>query len=110
MRLGSKLGYSANLGVAELVELVEAFERHNSVSIGIRSYLTTAGGKRDLQWVASAYDGKEGSPGRKVLAYASVRCLEKRLLSMEAVLLHLLYMLDFQLAEHEMTGGGDLKA
>lgn len=99
-----KNGSSATLGIPELIDLVEAFEVQNTVKVSLRAQLTIAGGKRDLMWVAAAHETTRTEPGQLPLAYASVRCLEKRLVTMEAVLLQLLYALDFQLAQLEMEG------
>jgi len=102
--LALKNGSSATLGIPELIDLVEAFELQNTVKVSLRAHLTIAAGKRDLQWVAAAHSTQRTEPGQLPLAYASVRCMEKRLVTMEAVLLQLLYALDFQLAHLEMTG------
>ena len=94
-------GSSQGIVLADLVGMVEAFEQSNSVRIALRSELTTWRGQRDLQWTAEAYQQTLEHSGALPLVYVSVRCLEKRLVTMEAVLMHLLYALDFKLAERE---------
>ena len=101
VQLALRNGSSASLGLPELIELVKAFEAQNSVEIRLEGQLRDAVKGIDLVWTAYAWDGDPDAPGAKYLASASVRCLEKRLLSLEAVVLQLLYALDFQLAEHE---------
>ena len=101
--MGLKNGSSAGVGMMDLVTTVEAFEHVNSVRIELRAYLTTWKEIRDLQWVAEAFERSVEGSGVKPLAYASVRCGEQRLVTMEAVLLQLLYALDYQLAQHEFT-------
>lgn len=98
-----KNGSSAGVGCADLVDIVEAFEQSNSVRIKLRAELTTVKGHRDMVWTAEAYERSIESTALLPLAYANARCLEKRLLTMEAVVLQLLYALDFQLAQHEFA-------
>lgn len=104
VKLGSSRDFSATLGMGEMTELLAAFEEQNSCRIQIHGYLTKQNGKNDILWVAEAMGGEVGPVGQKRLAYANVRCLEKRLLTMEAVLLQLLYALDFQLGLRELEG------
>lgn len=105
-----KHGSSATLGLGELMDIVAAFEQQNTVRVELRSELTKWNGARDMVWTASAFPLSPTVAGVKPLAYANVRCLEKRLVTMEAVLLQLLYALDFQLAEKELGGSGTLRA
>jgi hypothetical protein len=101
MSLGLKNGSSGGIGMKDLIEVLRAFEHTNSVMITLtgRSVLTKAG--EDLQWEAKAWETQPTLSGRQLLASASVRCLEKRLGTMEAVVLQLLYALDFMLGERE---------
>jgi len=103
-QLALKGGSSAGIGMTELIGIVEAFELQNSVRIELRATLTIWKGSRDLQWVASAFSRTVEGTGVLPLAYASVRCGEQRLVTMEAVVLRLLYALDFQLAQRELAG------
>ena len=98
-----KNGSSVGLGCLEMVEVVEAFEQANSVRIELRAELTTFQGRRDMLWTASAFERSIESGGQLPLAYANARCGEKRLVTVEAVVLQLLYALDFQLAQHEFA-------
>ena len=102
VRLPLKNGASQNVGVTEIIDYVEGFETQNSVRIKLRAELTEVRGKRDMQWTAEAYERSIESGGQLPLAYASLRCSEKRLVRMEDVVLSLLYALDFQLAKREL--------
>lgn len=96
-----KNGSSQKLALPELIDIVKAFEAQNSVEIRITGQIVDAVKSTDLRWEAVAYDGDPDAPEAKILGLANVRCGEKRLVSMEDVLLQLLYALDFQLAENE---------
>jgi len=87
--------------MADLVGIVEAFEQSNSVRLELRGELTTWKGQRDILWTAAAYERTIERTGQLPLVYANVRSMEKRLVTIEAVLLQLLYALDFKLAERE---------
>lgn len=103
-------GSSAGIGMMELVDLIAAFEQQNSVVITITGRRVLHGGKTDWRWEAKAWETMHTFTGRMLLASASVRCLEKRLLTMEAVVLQLLYALDFQLGERELERTKEPKA
>jgi hypothetical protein len=86
----------------ELVGILRAFEQQNSVMITLTGRSVVKNGENDWQWEAKAWETVNTLSGRQLLASASVRCGEKKLLSMEAVLLQLLYALDFMLGENEL--------
>lgn len=96
-----KGGSSSSVGMLELLDILAAFEQQNSVIITITGRQVEKAGVKDWQWEAKAWETKHSLSGRQLLASASVRCLEKRLVTMEAVVLQLLYALDFMLADHE---------
>lgn len=100
--LASKHGYSTGLELPELIDLVMAFELANSVRIRLRAEMTTWNGVRDIQWTAEAFEQTLEHSAALPLVYVSVRCMEQRLVTMEAVLMQLLYALDFQLALREL--------
>jgi len=99
--LASKAGYSASLELPELIDLVRAFEQSNSVRIRLRGEMTTWNGQRDIQWTAEAFEQTLEYSAALPLVYVNVRCMEQRLVTMEAVIMQLLYALDFQLALRE---------
>lgn len=92
-------GSSATLVLPELIELLKGYERQNNCELTFDGRLTDRGGRIDLVWTVSAWDGDPAVVGVRRLGLASAGCLEKRLVTMEAVLIHLLYALDFVLAE-----------
>lgn len=100
--LASKRNFSTGLELPELIDLVKGFEVANSVRIRLRGEMTTFNGVRDIQWTAEAFEQTVEHSGALPLVYVSVRCLEQRLVTMEAVLMQLLYALDFQLALREL--------
>jgi hypothetical protein len=105
--LALRNGSFQGIVMVDLVAMVEAFEQGNSVRIALRAELTTWKGQRDIQWTAEAYEQTLEHSGALPLVYVSVRCMERRLATMEAVLMHLLYALDFQLAEREFKALGE---
>jgi hypothetical protein len=108
--LALKNGSSQTLELAELIQLIKAFEAQNSVEVVLTGQIVDGVKATDLRWTAFAYEGDPDEPGAKYSASASVRCLEKRLVRMEDVILGLLYALDFQLAENEFVKLGTQKA
>ena len=101
--LALKNGSSASLGMMELVDLIKAFEKQNGTEVRFEAQLVDGQKGIDLRWRAMAYDTDPDNPEARLLASVSVRCGEKRLVTMEAVLLQLLYALDFQLAQSEFA-------
>lgn len=95
--MGLKNGSSENVGLPELIAVLGEFERENSVEVVLSARMVMANGRRDLEWKAMAFDAKAKSGEAKLLAYAKRRCMESRLVLMEALLLQLLYTLDFEL-------------
>jgi len=87
----------------ELIGILRAFEVQNTVTITLTGRSIEKAGKQDWQWEAKAWETKTTLTGRQLLASVSVRCGEKRLLTMEAVVLQLLYALDFMLASEELN-------
>jgi len=97
--LALRKGLSGTADVPELRDMWKAFEQQNSVEIQLDARLMDYHGKVDLVWTAVAWDTDPMHSGATILASVRFGCLEKRLVSMEAVLMQLLYALDFQLAE-----------
>jgi len=99
--LALKKGSSGGIGMLELISILRAFEDQNKVTITLTGRAVVKNSKEDWQWEAKAWETQTTLTGRQLLASASVRCGEKRLLTMEAVVLQLLYALDFMLASGE---------
>lgn len=108
--MASRIGYSTGIDLREIADLVMGFERQNSVKINLRAYLVSTTAGTDLEWIAEAKENILERPAQGVLAYAKIRCGATRLATVEALLIHLLYQLDFQLAELELTGKRPPKA
>lgn len=85
----------------EIAELLVAFERQNSCRIELSMVSVSWRGEMTMSVEAVAWSGANDSGVRLRLASANVRCLEQRLETFGAVLLNLLYALDFKLAERE---------
>lgn len=101
--MGLRNGSSATVGVMDLLEVWRAYEVDNSVELKITGRRQDYHGRLQLVWTMEAYDTNPLNPEAKLLACANVGCLEKRLHTMEAVLLQLLYAVDFQFAEKEFA-------
>lgn len=86
----------------DLVHLLTAFEAINRVRLGIRMSrsLTSRVPDMAVTLVASEVDTESGD--LKDLGSVSLTCLASNLRSLEAVLIHGLYLLDAQLARHEL--------
>jgi len=95
--LASKVGYSENIGLPELITVLTEFERTNSVDLRLFGELVKGPKGTDLVWVAQAWEVPVDNGVAKLLASASRKCKESRLVLMEALLLQLLYTLDFEL-------------
>jgi len=95
--LGLKNGTSENIGLPELITVLTEFERENSVELKLRGELVKGKNGLDLEWVAEAWGTQGSNPEVKLLASAKRRCRESRLVLMEALLLQLLYTLDFEI-------------
>lgn len=85
----------------ELIVALGEFERDNSVEIQLNARMVVAKGRRDLQWTALAFDAKAPAGEVRLLASAKYLCMESRLVTVEALLLQLLYTLDFELELNE---------
>jgi len=96
--------------MTDLTGIIEAFQVQNRVLITVTGRIVTVNGTKDLQWEAKAWEKAESEVVRPLLACARVRCLEKRLLTMESVVLQLLYALDFQIGLEELESAKAPKA
>lgn len=105
--MGLKSGTSENIGLPELITVLTEFERMNSVVLKLRAELVKGSRGPDLEWTALAYDQDPEIPAARLLASAKRKCRESRLVAMEALLLQLLYTLDFELGllEFQNTAG-----
>jgi hypothetical protein len=99
--VGSKRALSNGNEPEELTDLVAAFEMHNSCIITLSSCLKLHSGYLDLEWRATAYPGPKDDLGATGSALASVAVWGGAFKTLKGLHSHLLYQLDFALAEHE---------
>lgn len=95
--MGLKNGSSENIGLPELIVVLMEFERTNSVEVRLRGEIVKTPKGKDFQWIAEAWGVGPLQPEARLLASAKRLCKESRLVLMEALLLQLLYTLDFEL-------------
>lgn len=95
--MGLKNGTSENIGLPELITVLMEFERTNSVDLKLRGELVRTPKGVDLEWTIEAWERETKEQAARLLASVKRRCRESRLLLMEALLLQLLYSVDFEL-------------
>jgi len=83
---------------------IVAFERINEVRIEVRMSAEEHHGKADMRIACLAHSKETPIGDQPPLASVSVTCLDTNLKSLDAALIHALYMLDGQLAENELEG------
>lgn len=108
--MGLKHGSSAKLELPELIQLVKAFEKQNGVELTFDGQIVDGYGQLDFRWTVWAWRGEPKQPGVALLGSASALCLGRRMVSMEDVLLNLLYAVDFVLAEKAFRESSGIKA
>lgn len=81
-----------------------AFEAINHVRLEIRMMTADYHGRADLTILVLAHPVETLIGERPSLDSVSVKCSGTRLRTMEAALIHALYLLDAQLASQEMAG------
>lgn len=83
---------------------IRAFEEINQVQVSLRIACVLHRGQTDLELTAEAVGKHTQEQVVKSLASVSVKCSSMNLRSLEAALIHVLYMLDGKLAEEEYAG------
>lgn len=97
---------SANgTGIEELLYLMEAFQDINDIKLEVAFTVEKVGLRSQLVGTVTAWDQKVGAVDQSPLGSQSVTCSAINLRTVEAVSIHLLYMLDGWLARREMQGG-----
>ena len=89
--------------IADVTDLVAAFEEHNQVRLSFRFGRVMAGKQPALAVTAEAWPKEEGSGEVKPLASVRVICSDLNLKSWNSALTHVMYALDFQLALNELA-------
>jgi hypothetical protein len=88
--------------VADIVDLLLGFERHNQVYVEIRMNYLWREKSPDLVVTVIAHDNTLDIGEVTSLASVSVKCLDTNLRNLRDVVTHALYALDFQLAVNEL--------
>jgi len=96
--------------LADVTDLMHAFEAQNSVKLELRCGTSIHGKTPTLGLVLLANSLPTIEQAASVLASVSVTCSATGLKSWNAVLTHALYALDFQLAQHEFDNVAVKKA
>ena len=82
---------------------IAAFEKINQVRVSVRLGCVERDGRTDLRLIAEAWSLEGLFSEVRLLALVSVNCSGINLKSMDAALIHVLYMLDGKLAEEEFA-------
>jgi hypothetical protein len=102
--LGSNDRWLNGIGSLDVLMSMVAFERINNVRLEIRLSSTETRGKADLQIMCAAHAVGVEIGEAPSLASVSVTCLATNLKSLDAALIHALYLLDGKLASNELGG------
>jgi hypothetical protein len=89
--------------VADVLDLLLGFEVMNGVCLEVRLGTVGVPGEMDLGVQMYAHDRKHAIGEVPSLASASVRCLDTGLKNLRDVVTHVLYALDFQLVQNELS-------
>jgi hypothetical protein len=102
--LGLKNGSSGEIAVVDLAMNIVAFEAMNNCRIVLTLTVYDRGGRGDVRIQATAYDREQDPAVVPSLASVSVSCLSTRLLTLDAALIHTLYILDGEIAKQTLAG------
>jgi len=102
--LGLKNGSSQEIGLVDLAMNIVAFETINNVRIRLELTVVDRRGRGDVQVTATAHPRTPEVPVPPPLASVSVTCLATNLRTVDAALIHVLYLLDGRLAKVELGG------
>jgi len=100
--LASSRGTSNGADWRDVAGNLVAFEAINGVRLEIRVATTDYHGRADLSVEVVAHDRKVEIGAAPSLGSVRLTCSAMRLKSLEGALIHALYLLDSQLAEHEL--------
>lgn len=96
--------------VADVRDMLMAFEQHNSVKLELRVSVQSLNGRPDVVIAGIAHESAEAIGVAPPLASVSVRCSAMNLKHLAAALTHVMYALDFQLALNEFEATKPKKA
>jgi len=90
--------------VADVTDMLQAFESHNDVRLEIRMSVAVVGKVPTLELVAIAHPPAWQIGEVPPLASASLKCSALNLKHLRDALTHAMYVLDSQLAWNELNG------
>lgn len=96
--------------LADVRDLIMAFEQHNTVALTFRFALEMTGKAPDVVVTAEAHQNRSAIGEAPALASVSVKCSVMNLKTWNAVLTHVMYALDFQLALNELASAEPKRA
>lgn len=96
-------GSSGEIAMVDLAMNIVAFESMNNCRIVMNLTVVDRNGRGDVMIQATAYDRQLDPAVAPSLASVNVSCLSTRLLSLDAALIHVLYILDGELARRELS-------
>lgn len=102
--MGLKRGSSSTLALRDVADNMKAFQDLNGVFLEIRLALVDRHGAPDFRLNVLAHDASVGIGDLPPLGSVNLSCSGLNLVSLEAALIHGLYLMDFELAAREMRG------
>lgn len=100
--MGSRDVWKNGIGVVDVAMNMVAFETMNNVKIELRMSVGDRGGRACVLITALAHARDQEIGEVLPLASVNVNCLATNLQTLDAALIHALYMLDGQLVENEL--------
>jgi hypothetical protein len=100
--LALKNGSSAEIGLLDAAMHIVALQAMTNTRVVVTLTAGDHNGKADVSVGAVAYDRTVESGDQPVLASVSVNCLATRLRTVDAALIHILYLLDGEIARRAM--------
>jgi len=102
--LASKQGSSSTLALRDVADNLKAFEDLNKVKLEMRLTLVDRHGRPDFRLNVLAHQLGVEIGDQPPLASVNLSCSGLHLVSLEAALIHGLYLMDFELGVQEMLG------
>ena len=93
---------SSIVGVRDVGFLIAAFEEVNRCSICVSISLKKGGKATDLEGAVTAYTWPSADADPAVLAYVNRSVSQLGCVTMEGVIIHLLYLMDAEMARKEL--------
>lgn len=103
--MASKHGWSAGLDLTDVAMNIVGFEVMNNVKIALVMTVEDREGVGEVYLTATALPRQLGSGAVKPLASVRSSCYSMNVKSLEAAVIHILYLLDGKLGSVEMRKG-----